>query len=119
MRDECLEINDFGSLLEARVIIGDWRHACTHQPQLSKQLDRSTAAGHDERATGARHGRENGNGAARHRRRTVRDRRAGIAGGDVVGPPRLNAEDGTPRVIPVGFFWTGTEFVISTATTSP
>jgi nitroimidazol reductase NimA-like FMN-containing flavoprotein (pyridoxamine 5'-phosphate oxidase superfamily) len=30
-----------------------------------------------------------------------------------------NAEDGTPRVIPVGFFWTGTEFVISTATTSP
>lgn len=27
--------------------------------------------------------------------------------------------DGTPRVIPVGFFWTGTEFVISTATTSP
>jgi hypothetical protein len=30
-----------------------------------------------------------------------------------------NAEDRTPRVIPVGFFWTGTEFVISTATTSP
>src|SRR5215831_14625332 len=30
-----------------------------------------------------------------------------------------NAGDGTPRVIPVGFFWTGTEFVISTATTSP
>ena len=30
-----------------------------------------------------------------------------------------NAEDGTPRVIPVGFFWTGTEFVISTATTAP
>lgn len=30
-----------------------------------------------------------------------------------------NAEDGTPRVIPVGFFWTGAEFVISTATTSP
>jgi nitroimidazol reductase NimA-like FMN-containing flavoprotein (pyridoxamine 5'-phosphate oxidase superfamily) len=29
------------------------------------------------------------------------------------------AEDGTPRVIPVGFFWTGAEFVISTATTSP
>jgi nitroimidazol reductase NimA-like FMN-containing flavoprotein (pyridoxamine 5'-phosphate oxidase superfamily) len=27
--------------------------------------------------------------------------------------------DGTPRVIPVGFFWTGDEFVISTATTSP
>jgi Pyridoxamine 5'-phosphate oxidase len=30
-----------------------------------------------------------------------------------------NAEDGLPRVIPVGYFWTGTEFVISTATTSP
>jgi nitroimidazol reductase NimA-like FMN-containing flavoprotein (pyridoxamine 5'-phosphate oxidase superfamily) len=28
-------------------------------------------------------------------------------------------KDGTPRVIPVGFFWTGAEFVISTATTSP
>jgi nitroimidazol reductase NimA-like FMN-containing flavoprotein (pyridoxamine 5'-phosphate oxidase superfamily) len=27
--------------------------------------------------------------------------------------------DGTPRVIPVGYFWTGDEFVISTATTSP
>ena len=27
--------------------------------------------------------------------------------------------DGTPRVIPVGFFWTGEEFVISTATTAP
>ncbi len=29
------------------------------------------------------------------------------------------ATDGTPRVIPVGFFWTGDEFVISTATTAP
>ena len=27
--------------------------------------------------------------------------------------------DGAPRVIPVGYFWTGEEFVISTATTSP
>jgi nitroimidazol reductase NimA-like FMN-containing flavoprotein (pyridoxamine 5'-phosphate oxidase superfamily) len=27
--------------------------------------------------------------------------------------------DGTPRVIPIGFFWTGEEFVLSTATTSP
>ena len=27
--------------------------------------------------------------------------------------------DGTPRVIPVGYFWTGDHFVISTATTSP
>ena len=28
-------------------------------------------------------------------------------------------EGGTPRVIAVGFFWTGDQFVISTATTSP
>src|ERR1700755_194687 len=27
--------------------------------------------------------------------------------------------DGTPRVIPVGFFWTGDQVVISTATSSP
>jgi transposase InsO family protein len=30
MRDECLEIKDFATLLEARVIIGDWRHAYNH-----------------------------------------------------------------------------------------
>jgi PPOX class probable F420-dependent enzyme len=29
------------------------------------------------------------------------------------------AKDGTPRVMPVGFFWTGDEFVVSTATTAP
>ncbi|MDQ6613431.1 MAG: pyridoxamine 5'-phosphate oxidase family protein [Actinomycetota bacterium] len=28
-------------------------------------------------------------------------------------------KNGTPRVIPVGFFWTGEQFVISTATTAP
>ena len=28
-------------------------------------------------------------------------------------------KDGAPRVIPVGFFWTGDQFVVSTATTSP
>lgn len=28
-------------------------------------------------------------------------------------------DGGTPRVVPVGFFWTGEEFVISTATTAP
>ena len=27
--------------------------------------------------------------------------------------------DGTPRVIPVGYFWTGDEFVMATAPTSP
>ena len=29
------------------------------------------------------------------------------------------SKDGTPRVVPVGYFWTGEEFVVSTATTSP
>jgi nitroimidazol reductase NimA-like FMN-containing flavoprotein (pyridoxamine 5'-phosphate oxidase superfamily) len=29
------------------------------------------------------------------------------------------AKDGTPRVIPVGFYWTGEQFVISTASTAP
>jgi Pyridoxamine 5'-phosphate oxidase len=29
------------------------------------------------------------------------------------------AADGTPRVIPVGYFWTGEEFVVATAPTSP
>jgi nitroimidazol reductase NimA-like FMN-containing flavoprotein (pyridoxamine 5'-phosphate oxidase superfamily) len=29
------------------------------------------------------------------------------------------AEDGTPRVVTVGFFWTGEQFVISTAATAP
>src|SRR5579884_3198402 len=28
-------------------------------------------------------------------------------------------KDGAPRVIPVGYFWTGEQFVISTATTAP
>jgi hypothetical protein len=28
-------------------------------------------------------------------------------------------EDGTPRVIPCGYFWTGTQAVIATATTAP
>jgi hypothetical protein len=29
------------------------------------------------------------------------------------------ASDGTPRVVAVGFYWTGNEFVISTAATAP
>ncbi|ORV09202.1 pyridoxamine 5'-phosphate oxidase family protein [Mycobacterium celatum] len=28
-------------------------------------------------------------------------------------------KDETPRVVPVGFFWTGTQFVIATASTAP
>jgi hypothetical protein len=27
--------------------------------------------------------------------------------------------DGTPRVVPIGIYWTGTEFVVSTADTAP
>ena len=30
-----------------------------------------------------------------------------------------SGKDGTPRVIPVGFFWTGDQFVVSTAATAP
>ncbi|MFD4369481.1 pyridoxamine 5'-phosphate oxidase family protein [Rhodococcus sp. NPDC058521] len=30
-----------------------------------------------------------------------------------------NGADGTPRVIPVGFWWTGEQFVVSTASTAP
>ena len=30
-----------------------------------------------------------------------------------------SAGDGSPRVVPVGVFWTGTEFVVSTAVTAP
>jgi nitroimidazol reductase NimA-like FMN-containing flavoprotein (pyridoxamine 5'-phosphate oxidase superfamily) len=30
-----------------------------------------------------------------------------------------NGLDGRPRVIPIGFFWTGTEIVLSTAASSP
>lgn len=29
------------------------------------------------------------------------------------------SRDGTPRVVPVGFFWTGSQFVVSTAATAP
>jgi hypothetical protein len=29
------------------------------------------------------------------------------------------AQDGTPRVVPVGFFWTGAAFVVATADTAP
>jgi hypothetical protein len=29
------------------------------------------------------------------------------------------AKDGTPRVMPVGYFWTGEQFIVSTATTAP
>jgi hypothetical protein len=30
-----------------------------------------------------------------------------------------NGMDGTPRVIPVGFYWTGSQVIVATATTSP
>lgn len=43
MRDECLEINDFATLLEARVIIGDWRHAYNHDRPHSSLHYQATA----------------------------------------------------------------------------
>jgi Pyridoxamine 5'-phosphate oxidase len=49
---------------------------------------------------------------------TCHYRRAGMLAATSAAHLAYNAGDGTPRVIPVGF-WTGTEFVISTATTSP
>jgi nitroimidazol reductase NimA-like FMN-containing flavoprotein (pyridoxamine 5'-phosphate oxidase superfamily) len=36
-----------------------------------------------------------------------------------VGHLAYTAKDGTPRVVPVGFYWTGEQFVISTASTAP
>jgi pyridoxamine 5'-phosphate oxidase-like protein len=30
-----------------------------------------------------------------------------------------NGKGGTPRVIPVGFYWTGSQVIVATATTSP
>ena len=30
LRDECLNIEDFANLTEARVVIEDWRHDCNH-----------------------------------------------------------------------------------------
>lgn len=30
-----------------------------------------------------------------------------------------NGKDGRPRVIPVGFYWTGSQVIVATATTSP
>lgn len=36
-----------------------------------------------------------------------------------VGHLAYTVSDGTPRVIPVGFYWTGAQFVISTAATAP
>ena len=44
MRDECLEINDFGSLLEACVIIDDWRHAYNHDRPHSSLRYQAPAA---------------------------------------------------------------------------
>ncbi|MFE6970936.1 pyridoxamine 5'-phosphate oxidase family protein [Isoptericola sp. NPDC057653] len=46
------------------------------------------------------------------------------AAADLLGSPSAAhlayvAQDGTPRVVPVGFFWTGQELVVSTAETAP
>ena len=36
-----------------------------------------------------------------------------------MGRLAYTGKDGTPRVIPIGFFWTGAQVVVSTATTAP
>lgn len=36
-----------------------------------------------------------------------------------LGHLAYTAPDGTPRVVPVGFWWTGRELVVSTAATAP
>jgi nitroimidazol reductase NimA-like FMN-containing flavoprotein (pyridoxamine 5'-phosphate oxidase superfamily) len=46
------------------------------------------------------------------------------AAGDLLASPSAAhlayvARDGTPRVVPVGFFWTGAEVVVATAATAP
>ena len=35
LRDECLNINSFYSLLHARVVISDWKHEYTHERRHS------------------------------------------------------------------------------------
>lgn len=44
---------------------------------------------------------------------------AELLAGTTMGHLAYVAADGTPRALPVGFYWTGEEFVVSTATTAP
>lgn len=44
---------------------------------------------------------------------------AELLAGTTMGHLAYVASDGTPRALPVGFYWTGEEFVVSTATTAP
>src|SRR5207244_9086871 len=53
-----------------------------------------------------------------YRRRTVHDRRAGAARLHVCRPPRLHREGRNTAGDSSGFFWTGDQVVITTATTS-
>jgi general stress protein 26 len=44
---------------------------------------------------------------------------SGLLDSTTAGHLAYVAKDGTPRVIPVGFYWTGQQFVVSTAETAP
>lgn len=44
---------------------------------------------------------------------------AELLAGTTMGHLAYVADDGTPRALPVGFYWTGEEFIVSTATTAP
>ncbi|BDZ43164.1 hypothetical protein GCM10025865_24630 [Paraoerskovia sediminicola] len=47
------------------------------------------------------------------------DAAAGLLDSASAGHLSYVAQDSTPRVVPVGIWWTGTQFVISTASTAP
>jgi len=50
LRDECLNIEDFASLLEARVVIEDWRHDYNHyRPHRSLGGQTPAAYAHNHR----------------------------------------------------------------------
>jgi Pyridoxamine 5'-phosphate oxidase len=57
-------------------------------------------------------------------RHDIQDELSGTGAQELLTSPRLArlaylGKDGTPRVIPIGFFWTGDQVVICTATTAP
>jgi hypothetical protein len=89
-------------------------------PGAVTAAERARAASPDcERATVARHWRENA-----MEQHVIAAELAAAGAQELLAATSsahlaYNAEDTTPRVIPVGFFWTGAEFVVSTATTSP
>jgi transposase InsO family protein len=38
IRDECLNINSFWSMAQARVVISDWKHEYNHHPLCQPEL---------------------------------------------------------------------------------